>query len=156
MLRRWLRPGACKAEGMSHAENIHSAIPAVHRLMSSPAVHGALTSILGEGFALHPHTFMHVKDEVNGGDGDWHKRAPSPPHSISPLPLPVAQLTAALLGAGMDFSPGMATAFASTSRSGLSSATTRKRPRPRWDRRNFYPVLSTVRDDVAGPSRLSI
>eukprot|EP01045_Picozoa_sp_COSAG04_P034820 COSAG04_NODE_7785_length_1067_cov_8.036157_1_plen_64_part_10 len=36
--RRWPRPGACKAEGMSHAENIHSAIPAVHRLMSSPAV----------------------------------------------------------------------------------------------------------------------
>eukprot|EP01045_Picozoa_sp_COSAG04_P009936 COSAG04_NODE_594_length_12270_cov_52.568975_6_plen_131_part_00 len=67
---------------MSHAENIHSAIPAVHRLMSSPAVHGALTSILGEGYALHPHTFMHVKDEVNGGDGDWHKRAPlTPSHS---------------------------------------------------------------------------
>ena len=68
---------------MSHAENIHSAIPAVHRLMSSPAVYGALTSILGEGYALHPHTFMHVKDEVNGGDGDWHKRAPNPSPSSS-------------------------------------------------------------------------
>ena len=79
---------------MSHAENIHSAIPAVHRLMSSPAVHGALTSILGEGFALHPHTFMHVKDEVNGGDGDWHKRAPLPPISATAgttaLPCPSA------------------------------------------------------------------
>ena len=73
---------------MSHAENIHSAIPAVHRLMSSPAVHGALTSILGEGFALHPHTFMHVKDEVNGGDGDWHKRAPLPPISATAAPAP--------------------------------------------------------------------
>ena len=46
-----------------------------------PAVAGALQSILGQGYSLHPHTFTHIKDDV-GADQDWHK-------SASPsLPLP--------------------------------------------------------------------
>ena len=51
-------------------ENTHSAVPEVHEVMAQPAVAGALQSILGEGYALHPHTFTHIKDDV-GADQDW-------------------------------------------------------------------------------------
>ena len=40
--------------------------------MAMPAVAGALQSILGKGYSLHPHTFTHIKDDV-GADQDWHK-----------------------------------------------------------------------------------
>ena len=53
-------------------ENTHSAVPEVHEVMAMPAVAGALQSILGEGYSLHPHTFTHIKDDV-GADQDWHK-----------------------------------------------------------------------------------
>ena len=55
-------------------ENTHSAVPEVHEVMAMPAVAGALQSILGEGYSLHPHTFTHIKDDV-GADQDWHKSA---------------------------------------------------------------------------------
>ena len=53
------------------AENVTSRIPAMQEVISSPAVSGALQSLLGEGFALHPHTFLH---NTNAGmDQDFHK-----------------------------------------------------------------------------------
>jgi hypothetical protein len=41
------------------AENITSRVPAISRIVDSPAVGGVLQSLLGEGYALHPHTFLH-------------------------------------------------------------------------------------------------
>ena len=53
------------------AENVTSRIPAMQEVISSPAVSGALQSLLGEGYALHPHTFLH---NTNAGmDQDFHK-----------------------------------------------------------------------------------
>jgi hypothetical protein len=53
-------------------ENSHSAVPEIHDVMAQPAVAGALQSLLGKGYSLHPHTFTHIKDDV-GSDQDWHK-----------------------------------------------------------------------------------
>ena len=49
------------------AENVTSRIPAMQEVISSPAVSGALQSLLGEGFALHPErplSHMFVDDWV--------------------------------------------------------------------------------------------
>ena len=46
-------------------ENTHSAVPEVHEVMAMPAVAGALQSILGEGYSLHPHTFTHIKSATS-------------------------------------------------------------------------------------------
>jgi hypothetical protein len=56
--------------GKKIGENTHSAVPEVHEVMSTPAVRGALQSILGEGYGLHPHTYTHIKHDV-GFEQDW-------------------------------------------------------------------------------------
>jgi hypothetical protein len=53
-------------------ENSHSAVPEIHDVMAQPAVAGALQSLLGKDYSLHPHTFTHIKDDI-GADQDWHK-----------------------------------------------------------------------------------
>ena len=57
--------------GKKIGENTHSAVPEVHEIMASPTVAGALQSILGEGYSLHPHPFTHIKADV-GADQDWY------------------------------------------------------------------------------------
>ena len=54
-------------------ENSHSAVPEIHDVMAQPAVVGALQSLLGKDYSLHPHTFTHIKDDV-GADQDWVSR----------------------------------------------------------------------------------
>ena len=51
-------------------ENSHSAVPEIHDVMAQPAVAGALQSLLGKDYSLHPHTFTHIKHDV-GADQDW-------------------------------------------------------------------------------------
>ena len=58
--------------GKKIGENTHSAVPEVYDVMRTPAVAGALQSILGEGYGLHPHTYTHIKYDV-GAEQDWHK-----------------------------------------------------------------------------------
>jgi len=68
------------------ANNILPAIPRAAELLASPAVDGALTSLLGPGYALHPHRFCHAT--VHGASsqtwhrdsywGNWHPRHHTP------------------------------------------------------------------------------
>lgn len=54
--------------GQLVAENVTSRIPAVQEICSSPVVSGAIQSLLGEGYALHPHTFLHSTFPGNDQD----------------------------------------------------------------------------------------
>jgi hypothetical protein len=47
-------------------------IPELSRLIGSPTLTGALTSLLGPNFLQHPHRTMHTRPE-GGGDQAWHK-----------------------------------------------------------------------------------
>jgi hypothetical protein len=57
--------------GQLVAENVTSRIPAMQEICASPVVSGAIQSLLGEGYALHPHTFLH--STFAGADQDFHK-----------------------------------------------------------------------------------
>ena len=57
--------------GQLVAENVSSRIPAMREICASPLVSGAIQSLLGEGYALHPHTFLH--STFPGNDQDFHK-----------------------------------------------------------------------------------
>jgi hypothetical protein len=59
------------AEG-NPGNNIAPRIPAIAEVFAHPAVHGALTSILGAGYLMHPHRYCHLNSP--GSDGQsWHK-----------------------------------------------------------------------------------
>ena len=52
--------------------NIAPRIPALGQVFRDPAVRGALTSILGPGYLMHPHRYCHLNPP--GSDGQsWHK-----------------------------------------------------------------------------------
>jgi hypothetical protein len=46
--------------GVHFGNNIFPVLPDLNAVLRSPAVRGALTSVLGEDYALHAHRFMHV------------------------------------------------------------------------------------------------
>ena len=61
-------------------DNLRARIPALERLLGCDTVQGALTSVLGEGFVLHPHHFVHEatpNDQSFHQDGNlpWNERA---------------------------------------------------------------------------------
>ena len=61
-------------------DNLRARIPLVERLLRSSAVYGALTSVLGDGYLLHPHHFVHeasTTDQSFHQDGNlpWNDRA---------------------------------------------------------------------------------
>ena len=61
-------------------DNLRARIPALDRLLGCDTVRGALTSVLGEGFVLHPHHFVHEatpNDQSFHQDGNlpWNERA---------------------------------------------------------------------------------
>ena len=59
------------AEG-NPGNNIAPRIPAIAEVFAHPAVSGALTSILGAGYLMHPHRYCHLNSP--GSDGQsWHK-----------------------------------------------------------------------------------
>ena len=51
-------------------DNLRARVPLVERLLDSPTVRGALTRVLGDGFLLHPHHFVH---ESTGNDQGFHQ-----------------------------------------------------------------------------------
>ena len=70
--------------GVNHlqviGDNLRARIPALQRLLGSPTVQGALRSVLGDGFMLHPHHFVHEatpNDQSFHQDGNlpWNERA---------------------------------------------------------------------------------
>ena len=61
-------------------DNLRARIPPLQRLLNSPAVRGALASVLGEDYLLHPHHFVHeatTNDQSFHQDGNlpWNDRA---------------------------------------------------------------------------------
>ena len=60
-------------------DNLRARIPDVDRVLQAPRVHGALASLLGPGYVLHPHNFVHessVRDQSFHQDGNlpWNDR----------------------------------------------------------------------------------
>ena len=52
--------------------NLLPRIPDIQRVFDHPAVVGALTSLLGPGYVMHPHRYCHLNQPGGGGQG-WHK-----------------------------------------------------------------------------------
>ena len=60
-------------------DNVIARLPRVLELLESPDIAGALTSILGEGYVLHPHHYVHASTHRDQGfhqDGNlpWNER----------------------------------------------------------------------------------
>ena len=60
-------------------DNLRARIPAIDQVLEAPPVHGALTSLLGPGYVLHPHNFVHEsspRDQSFHQDGNlpWNDR----------------------------------------------------------------------------------
>ena len=58
-------------KGGMNADNLNAAVPEIRTVVKSPRVDGALRSLLGDGYALHPHTFLHTT--FTNRDQDYHK-----------------------------------------------------------------------------------
>ena len=80
-----------------HGNNLISRIPLTHKVLRSPIIHGALVSLAGPNYYLHPHRALHrstpadeLPDDINAksnapkmGQGStagsgWHQDAQSP------------------------------------------------------------------------------
>ena len=60
-----------KAEG-NLGNNVLPRIPEIGQVFTSPSVHGALHSLLGPGYSMHPHRYCHLNRPGSQGQ-DWHK-----------------------------------------------------------------------------------
>jgi hypothetical protein len=58
--------------GGNPGNGIYEAVPALAEVYHHPAVHGALASLLGPDYVLHPHRHCHVTTPGSGGQG-WHQ-----------------------------------------------------------------------------------
>lgn len=52
--------------------NILPRIPEIQRVFDQPKVRGALTSLLGPGYLMHPHRYCHL-NKPGSSDQQWHK-----------------------------------------------------------------------------------
>lgn len=59
------------AEG-NPGNNILPRVPELSEIFQSPAVHGALHSLLGPGYSMHPHRYCHLNNPGSKGQA-WHK-----------------------------------------------------------------------------------
>ena len=62
-----------------YGDNVIARVPGIAELIECPTVTGALTSILGDGYVLHPHHFIHASSHRDQGfhqDGNlpWNER----------------------------------------------------------------------------------
>ncbi len=60
-------------------DNLRARIPAIDQVLEAPPIHGALTSLLGPDYVLHPHNFVHEssrRDQSFHQDGNlpWNDR----------------------------------------------------------------------------------
>ncbi len=60
------------AEEANPGNNILPRIPAIQQIFENPTICGALTSILGAGYIMHPHRYCHLRTPGNEPQ-DWHK-----------------------------------------------------------------------------------
>lgn len=80
----WRRSGELFGAGLGN--NVAPALDVVNEVVEAPSVQAALRSILGEGFALYSHRFMHHSDTYEQGPQSWHSapQAPCPTPPTSP------------------------------------------------------------------------
>mmetsp|Transcript_98590 Transcript_98590/g.307617 ORF Transcript_98590/g.307617 Transcript_98590/m.307617 type:complete len:693 (-) Transcript_98590:68-2146(-) len=76
--------------GLQRAEELGNdilpALPQLARVFETPSCRGALTSLLGPGYIMHPHRFCHTSKPGRAGQlwhrdtfwGHWHPRNPRP------------------------------------------------------------------------------
>ena len=62
-----------------YGNNITSRVPDLHRIVRSPRVDGAITSLAGPGYINHPHRAMHVSTPVEDATLDYAADANAPP-----------------------------------------------------------------------------
>ena len=60
------------AEEGNPGNNILPRIPQIQGVFDQPAVQGALTSLLGANYVIHPHRYCHLNQPGSGGQS-WHK-----------------------------------------------------------------------------------
>ena len=48
-----------------HGNNIAARVPALHEVIRSPSIHGALVSLLGSDYLCHPHRAVHMSTPVD-------------------------------------------------------------------------------------------
>src|SRR5947209_1141904 len=69
-LRRRLLESLERRNGNA-GNNILPDVPELQSVYDCPTVRGALTSVLGPRWIMHPHRYMH--GNANSKGGDWHK-----------------------------------------------------------------------------------
>lgn len=62
-----------------YGNNILARVPKMHRVLDCPVVRGALTSLLGEGYYLHPHRAIHSSTPVEGPLDNLTAETDAPP-----------------------------------------------------------------------------
>ena len=67
-LQVWEASGRRIGAGLGN--NIVPAVSEIAQLLETPTLRGALGSLLGPGYAFHPHRFLHTS---SSSDQDWHK-----------------------------------------------------------------------------------
>ena len=77
----WRRSGELFGAGLGN--NVAPALDVVDEVVDAPSVQAALRSILGEGFALYSHRFMHHSGTYEQGPQSWHS-APQAPSCPTP------------------------------------------------------------------------
>ena len=90
--------------------NLLPRIPDIQRVFDHPAVVGALTSLLGPGYVMHPHRYCHLNQPGGGGQG-WHKDDYVFDNNVRHPSLPLGD--GVLLSAGCDSGHGADRDFAS-------------------------------------------
>ena len=88
------RSAATRTTCRSSGTNLRARIPALEDFLNAGTVQGALTSVLGEDFVLHPHHFVH---EASTNDQSFHQDGNLPWNDRAPLPQPPSELGHALL-----------------------------------------------------------
>ncbi len=51
-----------------HGNNVAARVPQLHEIVRCPTVHGAVTSLLGDGYLHHPHRAVHMNTPVQDPD----------------------------------------------------------------------------------------
>ena len=50
--------------------NVLPRVPELQHVLDAPVIHGALQSVLGDDYILHPHRFMHASEPLGEADRD--------------------------------------------------------------------------------------
>ena len=64
--------------GGNPGNNVLPSVPELNQIFDHPTIHGALQSVLGEGYYMHPHRHCHVNPPGSPGQGlhkdSWNRR----------------------------------------------------------------------------------